>query len=225
MWKLVTYLLAGIALLAIGVYFGREFTHGSQPERRQLSSAPVHTPDARQSSSLPGDARTLGAASLKEYGVLVHTQPETTAVNAPEPSPPSGPPAAFEHVTTTPASGPNHFLHKRLVVKTYKAFELEVPPHSVQPQLEGTFRSVAARGAGGDDSTELMLLNEQEFADFVHHGQGTATYSADAANRGKVHWRLGTTSQDPQKYYLVFRNPSERQGAKTVEADFTVSFE
>ena len=224
MWKLAVYLLPGIILLAIGAYFLLEFTHGSESDGRQRASAPVQTPDNRQSSSLPGDARTLGAASVKEYGVLVHNQPEGTA-NVPEPARPSGPPAAFEHVAPTAAGGPNHFLHKRLSVKTYQAFEFVVPPHSVKPRIEGTFRSVAARGNPGDDSIELLLMNDQEFDDFINHKPESSTFSEAATTRGEIRWALGATFSDAKKYHLVFQNPSERQRARVVEADFTISFE
>ncbi|MGB6632964.1 MAG: hypothetical protein WBD25_12755 [Terriglobales bacterium] len=42
---------------------------------------------------------------------------------------------------------------------------------------------------------------------------------------GEIDWKLNANVDNPQKYYLVFRNSSEEQGPSLVDADFTASFE
>jgi hypothetical protein len=69
-----------------------------------------------------------------------------------------------------------------------------------------------------------MLLNEQEFNEFLHGQPQSVTYELDSAHDLKVDWRVPTTYGEPQTYHLVFSNPGGTK-IKFVEADFTVSFE
>ncbi len=225
MWKRVIHLFTGIALLSGCAYFLVGATHGFKTMwRREL--APAARPVESAKSTSASDDPILAAADRKVYGVLSQVGEAKGGDAEAVPLPPSGPPAAFEHVSAADTDGPNHFLHKRLSIKTYQGFEFVVPPHVISPRLEGTFRSASGRGKGaGGSDVELVLMNDQEFADFAHNQGGTTTFSAHPSNHGEIHWALNATFSNPQTYYLVFRNLSERQGLTLVDADFTVSFE
>jgi hypothetical protein len=96
--------------------------------------------------------------------------------------------------------------------------------------LRGTFRSFTNRS--DPDSTsdrsadvDVMVLNEEEFNQFLHGQPQSVTYELDPSHNLKVDLRVPTTFTDPQKYYLVFSNSDGGTKTKFVEADFTVSFE
>jgi hypothetical protein len=70
----------------------------------------------------------------------------------------------------------------------------------------------------------LLLLNQQEFDEFLHGQPQSVTYELDSSHNQLVDWRVPMTYGEPQTYHLIFGN-SEGAGIKFVEADFTVSFE
>jgi hypothetical protein len=131
------------------------------------------------------------------------------------------------HLTANP---PKNFLHQTFEVLGYKAFEVEVPSHSARPRLHGTFQSFVKNDTGSMVSNEsanldLVLLNEEEFAEFRKGKQGTATYTLDPAYDQMVDCALASTLDQPRTYYLVFRNPPGGPKSKFVKADFTASFD
>ena len=120
------------------------------------------------------------------------------------------------------ASAPVNFVHKTFKVPGYVKFEFEVPPHSVSPKLQGTFKAFASGKPDEPASVDVLLLTPEQFADFTKE-QGEATYSATGSSGQTVDYALAPTIEEAQKYYLVFRNPA-KGSARTVEADFTASF-
>jgi hypothetical protein len=216
--------MVGIALLVFAIYFLREFVHHSTSWWRREMAASNHPAESSKSGSASDDP-VLKASKPKVYGVLSAVAEETNADEA-EPSLPSGPPSAVDHVSVLADATPNHFLHRRVTVKTYQGFAFVVPPHAVHPRLRGTLRCVVKPGnPGGGSPVELWLMNEAEFASFARKEAATPTFAADASAQGKIDWNLSATFGDEQKYYLVFQNPSEGRGLRIVDADFTVSFE
>jgi hypothetical protein len=139
-------------------------------------------------------------------------------------------PLAVDRVVRSGPKPPAHFLHRTFPVKTYQPFEFTVPPHSFNARLQGNFHAFII-GSGGSNvsdenaNVEVLLLNEQEFDDFSHGRQGTATYSVDAGYNQIVECALPATQDEPKKFYLVFRNPRGGAKGKFVDADFTASFE
>jgi hypothetical protein len=215
-------LLTGIALLVVVTYFLRGAALGGKIWLQQQSSVAAHSPKPAQSDSASDDS-IASASNLKVYGVLAQ---QDVAASGDDAAPArSGPPAPFEHVNTVDAGAPNHFLHKRLAVKTSQVFAFEVPPHAICPELQGTFRSVATRRNPGGGSVELLLLNEEEFATFTNNKPASTEFSLDPSSRGDIHFELNATFSNPQKYYLVFQNSSKGQGPSIVDTDFTISFE
>jgi len=95
--------------------------------------------------------------------------------------------------------------------------------------LHGRFRSVVA-GHGAlptaqGANIQLLLLNQQEFDNFSHGREETATFTSDPSDGGRVDWALASPLFEAQKYYLIFRNAPEASSTKIVDADFTLSFE
>lgn len=140
----------------------------------------------------------------------------------------------LEPLTVTPARieapPPRNVVHKVFSVGEYTQFLFVVPPHQNSTRLRGTFRSFTKRS--DPDSTtnstadvDVMLLNEQEFNQFLHGPPQSVTYELDPAHNQIVDWRLPTTYAEPTTYHLVFSKPAGGTKIKFVEADFTVSFQ
>jgi len=125
---------------------------------------------------------------------------------------------------------PENFLHKVFSVNNHADFAFVVPSRQENTKLRGDFRSFTK--LGDPDSTsdktadvDLILLNEQEFNQFLHGQPQSVTYELDSAHNQTVDWRVPTTYADPQTYHLVFSNSDGRPKTKFVDADFTVSFQ
>jgi hypothetical protein len=128
------------------------------------------------------------------------------------------------------ASPPQNFLHQTFQIQGYKAFEVVIPAQSARPRLHGTFQSFVKSDSGSLVSNEsanvdLVLLNEEEFAEFHNGKQGTATYTLDPSYDQMVECALASTLSEPRKYYLIFRNSPGGPKVKFVKADFTAFFE
>jgi len=121
----------------------------------------------------------------------------------------------------TPA--PVNFVHKTFKVNTSAKFEFDVPPHSVNPKLQGDFKAYASGNREQAASVDLLLLTPDQFVDFSR-GTGEPTYAVTGTSGQTVGYALAPTMDEGQKYYLVFRNAGKGSAA-TVEADFTVSFD
>jgi hypothetical protein len=120
-------------------------------------------------------------------------------------------------------------LHKTFSLGGYAQFAFLVPPQQASTRLRGTFRSFTKHNdPGSSDKTadvDLMLLNEQEYNEFLRGQLNSATYELDPAHDQMVDWRVPITHQDPQTYHLVFSNTEDGTKTKFVEADFTLTFE
>lgn len=188
---------------------------------RELAAEPPHHP-----SSIPSPAAdpALEASRLQVYGALASSAAASSANGAnpaDAPRPANHVHAAIDHIVAMPDAPPQHFLHRRFSVRGYQGFSFVVPPHASHPCLQGTYKS----SAQGNADVEVLLLNQQEFSDFVHGQAGTATYSNDPSTGGQVNWILNSPLSQPQKYYLIFRNSPGGPRLKLVDADFTISFE
>jgi hypothetical protein len=218
------HLLIGLLLLATGGYFLKSAIQGWKPLWRQ-STVAAH-PAPAVTDALKSDLATE-AAKLQAYGVLTNpalAQAEDAAPSAESNTAAAAPVSArnryIEPVNRTPASGPNHFLHQRFSLRSYQGFAFEVPAHAIHPMLHGGFKS----SAGGQNADiELLLLNQQEFDEFIHGRPGSATFTAEASDGGEVDWSLRSSVAEALKYYLVFRNPAARPRTTLVDANFTVN--
>jgi len=226
-WNRFLCLLFGVLLLAIGAYFSWRVATGWKPIWRQQEARQPHS--TFSTADQVSDPATE-AARLHVYGALASSANTSPEQQDEDPnSPPRPAPrvhAAVDHVTAAPDDAPKHFLHKRFSLRSYEGFEFVVPPHAIQPRLQGTFKCFAkGNGTTQPADADLLLLNDQEFADFLNGQVGTATFTNDPSDSGEIDWILNSPRSQPQKYYLIFRNSPGGTHIKLVDADFTVSFD
>jgi len=138
--------------------------------------------------------------------------------------------AQVDHAVFIAPGKPKNVLHQVFPVRDQTEFSFVIPPQQANTRLRGTFRSFTKRS--DPDSTsdqtadvELMLLNEQEFNQFLHGRMQSATDELDPCHSQVVDWRVPTAFGEPQRYHVVFSNSPGGAKIKFVEADFTVSFE
>jgi hypothetical protein len=136
---------------------------------------------------------------------------------------------AIDHPVDRRSEEPKHFLHTVFSVNKYAQYAFVAPPHQGNARLRGTFQSFTKRD--DPDSTsdktadvDVMLLNEEEFGEFLHGQPVSATYESDLAHDQMVDWRVPTTYDKPEQYHLVFSNSDAADRIKFVKADFTLSF-
>jgi hypothetical protein len=134
----------------------------------------------------------------------------------------------LEHADSTRRE-PNHFLHKTFQVKKSVQFSFVVPPHSAIPHLQGTFSSFIPRTGDeplSDDTTnvDFLLLTPDQYSEFSNgNTNGEALYSTGPTHDHEVDYSLSPTMEQPATYFIVFRS-SGSSTAKSVKADFTVSY-
>jgi hypothetical protein len=137
-------------------------------------------------------------------------------------------PVASDHVGGSVAGGSLHILNRTFHVRSTVQLAFEVPAHAATPRLHGTyesfFKQAESQAADSDAEIEFLVLNEQQFADFVKQRSGEATFSADEAHAQEVNTSLPPTLGQPAKYHLIFRNNSRGPKRKFVQADFRMEF-
>jgi hypothetical protein len=170
------------------------------------------------------EAKVISPLSiLKEQAMptLIKPEPEQQYVRR-EPLP-------IDHSTNLPPQDSIKLLHKVFSVSKYVQFGFVVPPHQGNTRLRGTFRSFTKRNdLDTSDRTadvDLLLLNDEEFKEFLHGQPQSVTYELNSAHNQMVKWHVPATYGDPQTYHLVFSNSGNGPKIKFVEADFTVNFE
>jgi hypothetical protein len=218
------HLLLGVALLAVAVYFFRQLAdNGKIWWRREASVTAQPARSAKPGSA--SDDPIPGAANAKVYGVFNQRDGSAGGDDA-VPTASSGSAPFRDPAYAADAGAPNHFLHRRLTVKTFQSFEFDVPAHATRPQLEGTFQSIVPQpSSDGDPGVELLLMNAEQFSRFVNHKPVSAMFSSLPSSGGELYWTIKVPLDTLQKCYLVFRNISQGQGPSIVDADFTASFE
>jgi hypothetical protein len=134
----------------------------------------------------------------------------------------------LNRVRSAPPAPPNHFLHKTFKVATNVRFPFDVPAHSINPKLQGSFKSYLLNKSSGrgDDSAnvDFLLMNAEEYDDFAHGRNSAVRYSIGGAHSQDVDYALPATLEDPVKYFIVFRNAANGGPERMVDADFTISF-
>ena len=139
-----------------------------------------------------------------------------------------GKPHPLDRIAASPVGSKNVILHKTFSVGTLTRFSFEIPSHAATPHLHGAFRSFAQQQAAqsSDDggNVDFLVLNQQQYADLATGRQSEALFSAESTHDQEVNLGLPVSQDQPQKYYLVFRNASTAEGRKLVQADFTVDF-
>jgi hypothetical protein len=137
-------------------------------------------------------------------------------------------PTASDYIKASPVGTSTAIVHRTFAVTSPAKFLFAVPPHAATPQLRGTYRSFI-KDSGGESSDEnadvdLLLMNDQQYADFLQGHPSDTIYSIDSSHAQDVSFGLPATLDHPAQYYLVFRNSSPSPGKKLVQADFRVDF-
>ena len=136
--------------------------------------------------------------------------------------------SASDHVGASPVGTSSAILHQTFGVASIVSFPFEVPAHASTPQLRGTYRSFVKQGrtqsSDAAADVEFLLLNEQQYGEFLSGRAGEAVFSAEDAHNQEVNTGLPPTFDQSAKYYLVFRNTSHDAGKKLVQAEFRIDF-
>ncbi len=103
----------------------------------------------------------------------------------------------------------------------------EVPAHAATPRLKGNYQSFVKSGTQSSESdvdVEFIVVNDQQYADFLEKRAGEAVFSAEEAHHQVVNANLPPTLDQPKKYHLIFRNNSKTHEKTFVQADFHMEF-
>jgi hypothetical protein len=171
----------------------------------------------------PGEASVVGplAVWMRESDAAKEQQ-SSAAFEVPQTS---IAPQKMDHVFAAPAD-PERYLSATFPLKKAAQFTFVIPPHTVSPRLKGSFRSFVKHT--GDDPSgqpadiDLVLMNAQQFDDFVHHRSAEATFELESSSSRTVEFLLPSAHDQPQEYHLVFRDHSIRTNL-FVKADFVVN--
>lgn len=135
-------------------------------------------------------------------------------------------PTAADRVGDSPVGTSRAILHRTFGVASAVDVPFELPAHASTPQLRGSYsaflQTPGSQASGREGSVEFLLLDEQQYADFLNGRPGDALFSAEATNNGGVNVKMPPTMSKPVKYYLVFRSDSGKKQA--VQADFQIDF-
>lgn len=135
-----------------------------------------------------------------------------------------------DHVGGSVVGSTTPILHKTFRVHTAVQLPFEVPAHAASPRLRGTYRSfvkqagIQSSDADTEAQIEFLLLNEQQYGEFLNRHAGEATFDTEDAHAQEVNTSLPPTINQSAKYHLVFRNNSRGREAKFVQADFRMEF-
>src|SRR5579864_1284304 len=143
----------------------------------------------------------------------------------------SGKPVPSDHVGDSPVGTSRALLHKTFSVAKAASLPFDLPPHASAAQLRGTYQSFMPHNVSqnGENSVEpasdveFLLLNEQQYSDFLGGRRGDAVFAANGAREQDIDFSMPPTFGKPARYFLVFRNSAGR-GRRTVKADFHIDF-
>jgi hypothetical protein len=222
--------LFGVFVTAIVVLFGGIYAWNQMrrvplvaPAQPQVAENPIYAQaqEAQKTVALSGPladyvSRQQGSPQGKEA-----KQVETLQV---VPVKPSG----TDHVGGSAVGTSMPILHTTFRVRGAVQVPFEVPAHAANPRLKGSYQPfLKVAGAENDDlgaEIALLVLNEQQFDDFLNGGAGEAAFSADDARQQEIDTGLPPTMNQAQKYHLVFLNNSKGKEKKFVQADFRMEF-
>jgi hypothetical protein len=136
-------------------------------------------------------------------------------------------PSAKDLIAPSPVGTGGVILHKTFPVVSAANFAFEIPAHAATPHLRGHYQSFTRENGtqSADDSTDIafLLMNQDQYSDFINHRPAGALFSLDSSHNQDVNFSLPASQNQPAKFYLVFRNDLA-QSKKIVQADFTLDF-
>lgn len=227
MWRKCARLLVGLTLflaagwLMVHAVFGwGKVWRSQQSLHAKIQPVPLIDP------ALAGDP-SVASAKLKVIGPLANALKPQGEILSPSdsekiesPSLPT-PPTAFDHVEQSATAAPRRF-HATFAVKSYRYYQLLVPPHTTSPRLHGSFTSVSAGPGKTPAIAEFLLLDDRQFSDFIQGDVGTVLFSSESIG-ATIDVTLSPALFEPKKYYLVFRSPDNR--VRIVTSNLTATFD
>lgn len=230
MKRLLGWLVASFVLVLLGSYMWTQRQHVVTAVA--LPAAPPVTQgtpvernydevrDAQQAVTFTGPlANYMSRQKPSDIETLQPIQPAQPVLNKA---------SASDHVGGSVVGTSQDLLHQTFGVVKAVRLAFQVPAHASTPQLRGTYQSFVKHAgtlsSGTESDVEFLVLNEQQYQDFLSGRTGEATFSADDAHQQEVNTSLPPTLDQPVQYYLIFRNNSHAAGKKLVQADFHIDF-
>jgi hypothetical protein len=130
-------------------------------------------------------------------------------------------------IPQTQAGSAQTVLEKTFNLTTTASFAFEVPAHSAEPHLHGTFQSFVGKAEGSSDDSanvDFAVLNDEQQAQVANHQASHALFSVEATHNQVVNVDLPVATNQAAKYYLVFRNLPGNKASKVVQAQFRVDY-
>jgi hypothetical protein len=231
MKKTLFWMLVAFSFWASYFYF-RHYSQ-AKPATAHQTAADSSGDDAAQPSAAASTPAAPDAnSSVQVKGPLAQFMDNVNPWhdNTPPPPPKLNP---SDRIADSPVGTSSAIVHKTFAVTAAAKFPFQIPPHAANPQLHGTYRSFAqnapGQSGGGQSSDEfadvdLLLMNDQQYSDFLHGQSPDVIYSVDASHEQDVSFGLPATLDQSVQYYLVFRNTSGGARKKLIQADFRVDF-
>jgi hypothetical protein len=222
--------LFGLLLTAIVVLFGGMYAWNQMrrvplvaPAQPQVTENPTYAEaqEAQKAVAFTGPladylSRQKGSPEGKEAKLV-----ETLQVVPAKPS-------ESDHVGGSVVGTSMPILETTFRVRGAVQVPFEVPAHAASPRLTGSYQSfLKMAGAQNDDTGAgigFLVLNDQQFGDFLKGRTGEAAFSADDARQQEVNTGLAPTMNQAQEYHLIFLNNSKGKEKKFVQADFRIEF-
>ena len=221
--------LFGLLLTAIVVLFGGIYAWN------QMRRVPLVVPAQPQVAENPMFAEAQEAQKtvaftgpLVDYISRQKGSPEAKEAKPVETLQAPFKPSQSDHVGGSVVGTSMPILQTTFRVRGAVQVPFEVPAHAASPRLMGSYQSfLKVAGAQNDDAGAeigFLVLNDQQFSDFLNGRAGEAAFSADDARQQEVNTGLPPTMNQAQAYHLVFLNDSKGKEKKFVQANFRIEF-
>jgi hypothetical protein len=221
------FLVTSVLTLFLVAYTAKQYFPAKQP--MQIAAQAVSVAKQAQAKLTPHTETT--AATPEDPGQVSVVGPLAVWMNEANPGQTneprrvwSGPLQPMDHASSTVPLA-DKYLRANFPLNKSAQFTFVIPPHTVSPRLHGSFQSSIRHTSGEpkDAEIELMLLNAQQYDDFIHGRPEESTFELEAASR-TVDFLLPAAHDQPQEYHLVFRDPAQRPKL-FVKAEFAVNAE
>jgi hypothetical protein len=216
--------VTSLLTLLVCAYGGREYYPAKKPPLRAVSTAlsarmkPNPSEITAAAPEDPGEVNVVGplAVWMQEANAAEAKKKPATPWQA----------QPMDHIFAD-AEMPKKYLRANFALNKSAQFRFVIPPHIVTARLQGSFRAFVRHGdndhSGRTASIDLLLMNAQQFDDFVRGRAAEATFELESADH-EVDFALPGAHDQPEEYHLVFRDPALRANL-FVTADFTVNAE
>jgi hypothetical protein len=211
----IVLLLAVAAMASAYSYYQKRF-----PQQKAQSTEQYEDGETKPESSNADQPANVD-------GPLVQWMKKANPLKNLETPAPARKPHPSDRVAPSPVGTSSAIVHKTFAVAATTKFSFEIPPHAASPHLHGTYRSFVQGGVQSSDedaNVDLLLMNNQQYADFLKGRPADTVFSVDSSHDQDVNCQLPATLDHPVQYYLVFRNSASNAEKKVVQADFRVDF-